>query len=146
MATATPERITIGVETLKEAREAGKKDLQNSTLILHHADGSEQILPAHLQEVLLDTLKALAGSGEVSIGKMPDELTTTVAADTLGVSRPTLMKWVEEGKIASYKVGSHSRFKRDDVLDLKKQRVKAQRDAFAELRALDAELDELFED
>ncbi|WP_343957113.1 helix-turn-helix domain-containing protein [Yaniella flava] len=146
MATATPERITVGNETLKEAREAGKEDLQNSSLVLRHADGSEQVFPAHLQEVLINTLKALAGSGEVSIGKMPDELTTTVAADAIGVSRPTLMKWAQEGKIDSYKVGSHSRFRHDDVLALKKQRVQAQRDAFTELRTLDAELDEMFED
>src|SRR5690625_1806377 len=145
MATATPERITIGNETLKEAREAGQEDLRNSALILRLADGNEQVLPAHLQEVLLDTLKALAGNGEVFIGKMPEELTSTVAAETLGVSRPTLMKWAQEGKIASYKVGSHSRFRREDVLALKEDRVQARRDAFAELRELDSELDELFE-
>lgn len=27
------------------------------------------------------------------VGRMPEELTSTVAADLLGVSRPTLMKW-----------------------------------------------------
>lgn len=145
MATATPERIIIGKEALTEAREADKKDLRGSALVLRLIDGTEQILPAHLQEVLLDTLKALAGSGEVFIGKMPDELTSTVAADTLGVSRPTLMKWVQEGTIDSHKVVSHARFRREDVLALKKQRAQARRDAFAELRALDAGFDEILE-
>jgi len=146
MATATPERIIIGKEALMEAREAGKQDLQNSALTLRLVDGTEQILPAHLQEVLLDTLKALADSGEVFIGKMPEELTSTVAADVLGVSRPTLMKWVQEGTIESYKVGSHARFRREDVLALKTQRARARRNAFAELRAIDTEFDELFEE
>lgn len=146
MATATPERITIGNETLKEAREAGRADLQNSTLVIRLANGSEQTLPAHLQEVLIETLKALADNGEVFIGQMPEELTSTVAADTLGVSRPTLMKWVRERKIDSYKIGTHSRFKRDDVLALKKQRAQARKDAFAQLRALDADYDDMFED
>ena len=146
MATATPDRITIGREALREAREADQADLRNSALVLRLADGSEQVLPAHLQEVLLDTLKALADTGEVFIGKMPEELTSTVAADTLGASRPTLMKWVKEGIIESYKVGSHARFRREDVLVLKEQRAKARREAFNELRAMDAELDEMFED
>ncbi len=146
MATATPERIIIGKEALREAHEAEKEDLRDSALVLRLADGTEQILPARLQGVLFDTLKALAGSGEVFIGKMPDELTSTVAADTLGVSRPTLMKWAQEGKIDSYKVGSHARFRREDVLALKEQRTQDRRDAFAELRALDAEIDEMLED
>lgn len=146
MATTTPERISIGQETLEEARATGRTDLRNSTLILRLSDGSEQPLPAHLQEVLLGTLKALAGTGEVTIGKVPDELTSTVAADILGVSRPTLMKWVRERKITSHKIGSHARFRRDDVLALKEQRAKARKNAFAKLRALDTELDETFED
>ena len=145
MATATPERITIGHEALQEAREANRVDHQNSTLVMRHVDGSEQVLPAHLQEVLIETLKALANSGEVFIGQMPEELTSTVAADTLGISRPTLMKWVQEEKIDSYKIGTHSRFKRDDVLALKKQRAQARKDAFAELRALDADHGEMFD-
>lgn len=146
MATATPERITIGEEALREAREADKIDLRNSALVLRLADGSEEVFPDHLQEVLLDALKALADNGEVFIGKMPEELTSTVAADTLGVSRPTLIKWVQEGKIDSYKVGSHARFRREDVLALKEQRAEDRRASFAELRALDAEFDDMFED
>lgn len=146
MATATPERITVGREALREAREAGQVDLRGSALVLRLADGEERVFPAHLQAVLLDTLKALADTGEVFIGKMPEELTSTVAADTLGVSRPTLMKWAKEGTIASHKVGSHSRFRREDVLALKNQRTKDRRDAFNELRALDAELDDTSED
>lgn len=146
MAAVTPKRTTIGEEALREAREADQADLRNSALVLRRADGTEHVLPSHLQGVLLDTLKALADTGEVFIGNMPRELTTTVAAETLGVSRPTLMKWVKEGAIDSYKVGSHARFRREDVLALKEQQAKARQDAFSELRALDAELDETLDD
>lgn len=136
----TPERITIGEEVRKEAHEANQADFRNSTLILCLADGSEKVFPPHLQETLLDTLKSLANTGGVFIGKMPEELTSTVAADTLGVSRPTLMKWVEDGKIGFHKVGSHTRFKREDVLGLKAQRSSERQKAFDELRALDDEM------
>ena len=78
---------------------------------------------------------------------MPDELTSTVAADILGVSRPTLLRWTREGLIESFKVGSHTRFRRSDVLRLREQRETERREAFEKLRALDAEDDfELFED
>lgn len=65
---------------------------------------------------------------------MPDELSSSTAADILGVSRPTLMKWAKEGKIPSFKVGTHTRFRRDEVLELKRLRAKKRSDAFDELR------------
>lgn len=61
---------------------------------LRLADGTEQFFPAHLQDVLVNTLEVLAGSGEVFISKTFDELTRLAAADTLGVCRMTLLKWV----------------------------------------------------
>ena len=69
-----------------------------------------------------------------------------VAADLLGVSRPTLMKLAREGEIDSFKVGTHTRFKRDEVLRVRDARAAKRRAAFDELRALDEEHEELFDD
>lgn len=45
---------------------------------------------------------------------MPEVITTTTAAEVLGVSQPTLMKFVRSRDIPSTLVGRHTRLKRDD--------------------------------
>ena len=73
----------------------------------------------------------------MTLGSMPKELTTTAAAKLLGVSRPTLMKWVGEGRLASHKVGRHTRFESEDVLRLKEQRRRAQIDSVRRMMELE---------
>ena len=57
----------------------------------------------------------LANDQEPSLVSVPQELTTTVAAKRLGISRPTLMKLIREGKIPAHKVRSHMRLLTTDV-------------------------------
>lgn len=91
-------------------------------------DGEQVELSPKLAGLFADVLAAVA-NGQVTIQTTPDELTTTVAADMLGVSRPTLMKWVAAGEIQAHKVGSHTRLKTEDVmafaLELRKRRQKS---------------------
>lgn len=141
--TLAAERITISDHTIDEARSAPVSP--TTTLILRAADGEEVTLPANLQKMLLNTLASIADTGEVSIGRTPENLTSTVAADLLGVSRPTLMKWAREGEIDSFKVRTHTRFKRDEVLRVRTLRAQQRSAAFDDLRAFDAEHEESFE-
>ena len=102
-------------------------------------DGNQVDLPERVQATVLAAIRALTESGEVAITRMPEQLTSTSAADVLGISRPTLMKWARAGKIESFKVGTHTRFHRDDVLSLKRQVAKEQDEAFERLRSFDLE-------
>ena len=120
-ATLAADRIPIDDRTVGEAR--GTPFTMSSTLILRAADGEEAALPTALQEILLRALHSIASDGEVTIGRMREELTSTVAADLLGISRPTLMKWARAGEIDSFAVGSHTRFRRDEVLPVQAQRA-----------------------
>src|SRR3954447_7716437 len=45
------------------------------------------------------TVRSLATGGTVTIGSIPDVLTTTAAAELLGISRPTLMKHITAGEL-----------------------------------------------
>lgn len=97
-------------------------------------------IPAELRELLIKVLAIVARGDTVTIGSLPDELTTTVAAAQLGVSRPTLMRMIREGQIPAHKVGSHHRLRTSDVLDARRKRLDAQRRAFNDLRDLEDSL------
>ncbi|MFC6009957.1 helix-turn-helix domain-containing protein [Nocardia lasii] len=92
------------------------------------------VVPAELAEILAKVVRTVAAGGTVTIGSMPDELTTSSAADLLGISRPTLMKLVREGQIAAHKVGTHTRLATTDVLAYQDRLRQRQRAALQELR------------
>lgn len=96
-------------------------------------------LPPAVSSLLLDLLM-LIGKGEaVTLVPISAELTTQQAADILNVSRPFLVKLIEEQKIKCHKVGTHRRIKAEDVLAYKKQRDSAQDAALDELARLGQE-------
>lgn len=96
----------------------------------------EQV-PKPLNEIIRTVLNAIAEGRPVAVSAMPDLLTTTNAASLLGVSRPTLMKWVRNGRIAAEKVGSHNRLRAGDVLVLREQLKEEQRSAVFDLLDMD---------
>lgn len=97
-------------------------------------------VPAELAGIVTRVLQTLASGGTVTIGSLPQELTTTLAAEQLGVSRPTLMKMIRNGEIHARKVGSHHRLKTSDVLAAKRAKLERQVKAFDELRELEDQL------
>lgn len=105
--------------------------------IASSASGPTVSLPIELSGLLTSILQTVARGGTVVIGSMPEEVTTTTAAEQLGVSRPTLMKMVARGEITSHKVGSHTRLKSTDVAEFKRARLQRQRQSFAELLDLE---------
>ncbi|TFH53639.1 DNA-binding protein [Actinomyces viscosus] len=135
----TTEQITIPSQTAHDARVASAQ--HEATIVLRTAGGHDTPLPSSLQDIIFRALQIIGEGGSVSIGQIPEELTSTAAADLLGVSRPTLLRWSREGKINSFKVGTHTRFHLSDVMKLHNQRESERRKAFEELRALDAEDD-----
>jgi len=103
-------------------------------------DGEQVELSPRLAGLFADVLNAVA-NGQVTIQTTPQELTTTVAADMLGVSRPTLMKWIAAGELMAHKVGSHNRLKTEDVVAFAQKLGKRRKKSFEALR----EWDERFE-
>ncbi|MBD0024227.1 MULTISPECIES: excisionase family DNA-binding protein [Gordonia] len=99
-------------------------------------------MPIDLARIIRNVVLAMASGDRISIATLPEELTTTVAASQLGVSRPTLMKMIGNGEIASHKVGSHHRLLAADVEEYKRRRLQRQREAFDKLRGLDELLEE----
>lgn len=103
-------------------------------VIIRRGNGKDYVPPAGIQEALIQAMRILAEGGEVRIMRTPEVLTSSFAAEILGVSRPTLMRWASEGDIPSFKTGTHTRFRREDVLEFKRKRDREQNEAFDRLR------------
>ncbi|WP_137726458.1 helix-turn-helix domain-containing protein [Prescottella subtropica] len=97
-------------------------------------EGLQAVVPAGLAGILTEVVRIVAAGGTVTIGSMPEELTTTSAADLLGISRPTLMKLVSGGQLAAHKVGTHTRLHTPDVLAYRNRLREQQRAALQDLR------------
>jgi excisionase family DNA binding protein len=84
------------------------------------ADQEEPIeLPAGAVALLVEILEAMAAGRGVTLIPEKAELSTVEAADALNVSRPFLIKLLNEGAIPYRKVGKHRRVRRDDVMNYK---------------------------
>ncbi len=73
-------------------------------------------LPAGAVALLMDILEAMAAGRGITLMPENAELTTVEAAEILNVSRPYLIKLLEEGHIPYRKVGTHRRVRLDDVM------------------------------
>lgn len=75
-----------------------------------------------------------------SLAPVGHTLTTQQAADLLNVSRPYLVKLLEDGKISFTKVGRHRRIKYADMLAYMEKIDEASRRAVQELSRLGQEI------
>ena len=91
-------------------------------LRMHVTDAQQEQsieLPAEAVSLLVDILDTMASGRSVTLIPENVELTTVQAADILHVSRPFLIKLLEEGRIPYRKVGQHRRIRMEDVLAYK---------------------------
>lgn len=143
MTTALRESIIVDEALRSEAEDFINRvdGIRVSGIEVKLSNGETFAMPPRLArffELVLDAATAQS----TRIMSLPDELTTTVAADQLGISRPTLMKWVHQGKIQSHKVGSHHRFMTKDVQQLARELQEEKERAFEALRVVDEQLED----
>ena len=99
-------------------------------------------LPAGAVALLMDILEAMAAGQGVTIIPENAELTTVQAADMLNVSRPFLIKLLDEQKIPHRKVGKHRRIRMEDVMAYKAS-VDAERQSVLDQLAAEAQEQEM---
>jgi excisionase family DNA binding protein len=114
---------------------------RNRSLRFHVEAERDQVieLPAGAVAMLMDILEAMAAGRGVTIIPENAELTTVQAAAVLNVSRPFLIRLLENGAIPHRKVGRHRRIRMEDVMDYK---TRIDRDREAVLDQLVAEAQE----
>lgn len=129
--TATAE---VGVffppEDLGELVDLGRfLEMHAQPALLLGPGGERAPLPEEVYRVLVEVVEALREGKVITVVPRMQRLTTQEAADFLGVSRPTLVKLLEQGKIPYDQPGRHRRILFSDLLRYVERRREEQRTA-----------------
>jgi excisionase family DNA binding protein len=128
----------VALERLLESQDSSRMQVIVSN------DGDDKVVmevSCHALELFRELLEKIEEGTGVEIVRQDQELTTSEAAEILGVSRPYLVDLLEDGEIPFHKVGSHRRVQASDVLEFKRLRRQRSRDAMKELAQEDRKLD-----
>lgn len=125
---ALKQAVKIG-STTQQARAAGKvveamADESSEGVLLAFPDGRTVALPAPLVDLVRSTAGELATGRAVTILPADTVLTPAEAAELLGLSRPFVVRLLDEGVIPSERLprSTHRRVRLDDVLAFAAQR------------------------
>jgi excisionase family DNA binding protein len=97
-------------------------ELHDQAALLLGPDGERVPLPEEVYQVLTAVVEALREGKVITVVPQTQRLTTQEAADFLGISRPTLVKLLDRGKIPFEQPGRHRRILFSDLLSYVRQR------------------------
>lgn len=103
-------------------------------------DGTDLLLPKSVTALLIKIMTEMAKGNAVTLTPIHAELTTQEAANLLNISRPFLIRLLDEGKLPFHKVGTHRRIKFTDLEAYREMRERERRAALEELAAQAQEL------
>lgn len=112
---------------------ANQSEIQRIQIFDDKNQAHQVELPTSALRLLVDILAELADGNAVKVVPVHAELTTQEAADLLNVSRPHLVKLLEEGMLPFHKTGKHRRVRFADLMLFKGHRDHASEQAMEEL-------------
>lgn len=116
-------------ESVRDAlHEVARMPTTGAEIVVRRPDGTELRVPPQLIEVMLRTADELASGHAVTILASESVLTPAEVGELLGLSRPFIVRLLDEGEIpSSYLPGSRHRIVRlDDVLVFAERRRRRQ--------------------
>lgn len=137
-----PKEIEVAVRGQRELAAYLSTKMETQKITIQDADNNDrQIeLPTSSLTLLMSILGELAVGNAVQVVPVHAELTTQEAANILNVSRPHLVKLLEDGKLPFHKTGRHRRVLFADLMKYKDQRDRESNKAMQELADLSQEL------
>lgn len=131
---------TAEVYDFLKAHEEAKGTRPEPRYLLTGAEPGDSVeLTRNQHELLRLAVEALKQGHAVTVSVHSPTLTTQQAADLLGVSRPTMVKLLEEKKIPFERPGSHRLIKLNDLLAYRERRRAEQ---YAALEATAVSIDD----
>lgn len=132
--TYLPEEKAGEVLSFLDAHEARHGAKPEARYMLVGADEHDSVeIPAGLHAALRQVVEAMQAGKAVTIAPQNKLLTTQQAADLLGVSRPTVVKLIDAGKLPAETPGQRRRMvKLDDLLAYRAERREQQYRALLE--------------
>ena len=129
------------MSTSKESAQirALRQLVQEGAVTVVGAKGRKVALPVTVAGLLDEILKNMQAGKAVSIVPEHQQLTTQKAANLLGISRPFLVRLLEECKLSFHMVGSHRRVYLKDLLAYKKRRDDERHDAINRMARMEME-------
>lgn len=105
-------------------------------------DDQRVALPAEVFEVLMDVVTAMQLGQAITVAPLDQALTTQEAANFLGISRPTLVKLLEDGEIPFEQPAPsrHRRVRLKDLLTYQERSRTHRREILSEMVAEESEL------
>ena len=130
MTTAAEAGVIFPPEDLSALLDLGRfLELHTEPGLLLGPDGEQAPLPEEVYQVLVQVVEALREGKVITIVPRTQRLTTQEAADFLGISRPTLVKLLEQGQIPYEQPGRHRRILFSDLLAYLERRGEERRTA-----------------
>jgi len=103
--------------------------------VLVGPDGQTVGLPQEVYEVLIKVVDAMSHGRAITVAPVDQMLTTQEAANHLGISRPTLVKLLETGRIPFERpaAGRHRRVRLEDLVEYQKASAQERSDTLDEM-------------
>jgi excisionase family DNA binding protein len=121
----------------KRSLEQLQGDKSNTHFILGAQSGQQAAIPESVFKLVVGLLAEISQGHAVIVMPMRAELTTVEAAEFLSVSRPHLIKMLEQGALDYRMVGRHRRLLFEDLLKYKEKTKRKRLKAIAEITAED---------
>jgi excisionase family DNA binding protein len=114
----------VKIETIDEKTQTQAKELAH----VLEAAGGERValqLEGRLADLVKDIATLIGQVSGIAYGGLSSELTPEQAGKILGVSRPLVVRRMDDGRLPFTYVGAHRRCKLEDVLRLKMHEEKS---------------------
>jgi excisionase family DNA binding protein len=114
-----PATETVDREIARRVAQRLREESDDVQLVVRSRSGVMEILPRGFAHIIASMLEEVAQGHSVALVSEAEEVSTSAAAELLGVSRPHVVKLIDSGLLPGRKAGSHRRIRMTDLVAYK---------------------------
>jgi excisionase family DNA binding protein len=135
----SPEMLRLAKENTEILKQY-LRDHDTASLKLIEAGGKEIALPDSILQLVYEALASVASGKRLRLVEEDEEVSPEKAADFLQVSRPYLVRLLDNSEIPFHYVGTHRRITMSDLIEYKRKRKIKSKDALQRMTELSEEM------